>query len=56
MSAALEWREWMAETDVALYRLTGLRSDRLARWDYLGAFENGLTPEAAADRAAVEAD
>jgi hypothetical protein len=56
MRARLEWPKWMAETDAALYRLTGLRSDRLARWDYVGAFESGLTPESAAGRAAIEAD
>lgn len=50
------WRAWMAATDDELYRLTRLRSDRLVRWDYLGAFKAGLSSEEAARRAAVEAE
>ncbi|WP_447652982.1 hypothetical protein [Microbacterium sufflavum] len=56
MSERSRWREWMAATDDELHKLTGLRSDRLVRWDYLGAFDDGLSPEDAAARAAVEAD
>lgn len=46
----------MAATDDELHKLTGLRSDRLVRWDYVGAFEKGLSPAEAAHRASIEAE
>ena len=56
MTEPSQWRAWMAATDDELHRLTGLRSDRLVRWDYIGAFEKGLSPAEAARQAAVEAE
>jgi hypothetical protein len=49
----LTFDAWMSAVDDALVRKTGVSSADLPDWTYRDAYEDGLTPQEAAD-AAVE--
>lgn len=51
----MKFKAWLAKVDAALIRISGVGMDDLPDDDFVGMFEEGLSPVAAARRVLVEA-
>lgn len=51
----LTWEEWKIEVNTFVIRKTGIHADDLPDWRYREAYDNGMKPNVAANRAIAAA-